>query len=635
MASNVRTDYTIGLNDQTKAGFKSIESNLSRLKQSFSGTFAALAGGGLAAGFAAMVKGAINTADEMGKLASKSGTTVESFTALNYAASLADVSTQQLGTGLRFLARNAEAAAEGSKKARAIFQRLGITVTDAAGALKPTGALFDELARKLGNLPDGATKTALAMQVLGKSGAELIPLLNDGAEGFAAITAEAQKAGQVIDGETSKAAQQFNDDMARLNKQLEGVAIAVAKDLVPGLASLSSEFIKAVNDGEGFLKILEAIPRAIQRASEGSSSKQLGELINRSLSLDTQESRIRKNPGRKDGSFTPADQQSLDRIAKGRAELDRQIAGLKVTMQPQEFGGAAADAAPKAVAQPIVKAAESATAAVKATTRSIKDSLDSESAQVARYLDSYAKQRTQIETEAAARLETLRESIRTPREKAVRELAEFNSAFGSLSEEYGRKAIDVFNELNPELDTTAASTDKISQSARELGLTFSSAFEDAIVSGKSFSDILQGIGQDILRITTRNLVTKPLTAGIDSFFSEGGGSGIGKGIAEFFSSFKFGGARAGGGPVSAGRAYLVGERGPEIMVPGSSGTILANGAGGGGITINNYGAAPSSVRERVVNGRRQIDQFFADAAGSTTSSGRLAPLGIRPPLVAR
>lgn len=634
MASNVRTDYTIGLKDDTRAGFQSIEQNLSRLKSSFSGAFAVLAGGGLAAGFGAMVKGAINTADEMGKLASKAGTTVEAFTALNYAASLADVSTEQLGTGLRILSKNAEAAAEGSSKARAIFERLGITVQDASGALKPTGALFEEVARKLGNLPDGATKTALAMQALGKSGAELIPLLNDGADGFERITAEAKKAGQVIDGETSKAAQQFNDDMTRLNKSFEGIAISLAKDLVPGLATLSTEFVRAVNEGSGFLRVLEAIPRAIQRASEGNSTKQLGALINSSVSLDTQESRIRKNPGRADGTFTQADQQALDAIAARRAELERQIAGLKATMQPQEFGAAAADAAPKAIAQPIVKAAETATLAVKATSKAIKDSLDTESVQVARYLDEYAKQRTQIEKEAADHLEALRESIRTPREKAVRELADFNQAFGSLSDEYGRKAIDAFNELNPELDTAASSTDKISQSAQELGLTFSSAFEDAIVSGKSFSDILTSIGQDILRITTQQLVTKPLKAGIEGFFNSGGGSAIGSGISSFFSGL-FGGARAGGGPVSGGRAYLVGERGPEIMIPGSSGTIIPNGAGGGGVTINNYGAAPAKVRDRMVNGRRQIDQFFADAAGSTTASGRLAPLGIRPALASR
>lgn len=51
------------------------------------------------------------------------------------------------------------------------------------------------------------------------------------------------------------------------------------------------------------------------------------------------------------------------------------------------------------------------------------------------------------------------------------------------------------------------------------------------------------------------------------------------------SALGFGGGRAAGGPVSAGTAYMVGERGPELFVPGSSGSIIPNGAGGG-TTIN-------------------------------------------------
>ena len=48
----------------------------------------------------------------------------------------------------------------------------------------------------------------------------------------------------------------------------------------------------------------------------------------------------------------------------------------------------------------------------------------------------------------------------------------------------------------------------------------------------------------------------------------------------------FGGGRAMGGPVSSGTSYVVGERGPELFVPNTSGTIIPNGGGGGGSTIN-------------------------------------------------
>lgn len=98
------------------------------------------------------------------------------------------------------------------------------------------------------------------------------------------------------------------------------------------------------------------------------------------------------------------------------------------------------------------------------------------------------------------------------------------------------------------------------EAAQDLGFTFSSAFEDAIVGGKELSEILKGLEQDIARIVIRKAITEPLAAGITA-------------------ALPFGGKRAAGGPVSAGSAYLVGEEGPELFVPGRSGSIAPNGAG--------------------------------------------------------
>lgn len=64
------------------------------------------------------------------------------------------------------------------------------------------------------------------------------------------------------------------------------------------------------------------------------------------------------------------------------------------------------------------------------------------------------------------------------------------------------------------------------------------------------------------------------------------GSAVGGAIGAVGGFLGFGGGRATGGPVSANTAYVVGERGPELFVPGNSGTIIPNGVGGGGTTIN-------------------------------------------------
>jgi hypothetical protein len=98
--------------------------------------------------------------------------------------------------------------------------------------------------------------------------------------------------------------------------------------------------------------------------------------------------------------------------------------------------------------------------------------------------------------------------------------------------------------------------------AADLALVFSSAAGEAIANFKSLRDVLKGVLADIAQIAIRETVTKPLAALATTFFS-----GL---------SF-----RAAGGPVSSGMPYIVGERGPELFVPSSSGRVMANGAGGG------------------------------------------------------
>src|SRR5690606_38676201 len=109
-----------------------------------------------------------------------------------------------------------------------------------------------------------------------------------------------------------------------------------------------------------------------------------------------------------------------------------------------------------------------------------------------------------------------------------------------------------------------------SDAARDFGLTFTSAFEDSIVRGESFSKVLKSIEQDILRIITRMAVTEPLMKSIEGFdvgglfsglFGGGDATGydtgpvdLGGSIADFLAGF-----RADGGPVSAGKRYVVGE----------------------------------------------------------------------------
>jgi len=149
-------------------------------------------------------------------------------------------------------------------------------------------------------------------------------------------------------------------------------------------------------------------------------------------------------------------------------------------------------------------------------------------------------------------------------------------------ETIAREAVAALEELERAERRVEEAGERARDVGRELGLTFSSAFEDAIIRGRRFSDVLQGLGQDIARIIARRTITEPLSNAVSSAlsgFSLGGVfGGIGSRLGGLF--------RAEGGPVTAGQPYIVGERGPEWFVPRQSGVVLPNGVAPGGPTIN-------------------------------------------------
>lgn len=129
--------------------------------------------------------------------------------------------------------------------------------------------------------------------------------------------------------------------------------------------------------------------------------------------------------------------------------------------------------------------------------------------------------------------------------------------------------------------------------------------QDALGRGlrDSFVDAMMGMEvsfQDLLKRMAAEWAASEIFDAISGALSGGGG------VASFFSDI-FGGARASGGPVSAGKAYLVGERGPELFFPNRSGSISPNGGGVGGTTIHvdARGAQdPAAVEAAVYRGYR-------------------------------
>lgn len=132
------------------------------------------------------------------------------------------------------LAKVAEDAATGGKQSAAAFQAIGVAVTDANGHLRPTQDLLASVAEKFAGYADTAEKTAAAQAIFGKSGADLIPVLNElGEKGLAGVTAQAEQFGLVISKDAAKAANEFEDNIKKLALEGKGLAVAVTQQLLP------------------------------------------------------------------------------------------------------------------------------------------------------------------------------------------------------------------------------------------------------------------------------------------------------------------------------------------------------------------------------------------------------------------
>ncbi len=245
---------------QFEDGAKKAVGEIEKFGASFNKAFSIAA---ITAAFTALTYGilrTVNQLDDLGKTAQKIGIPIEQLSALKYAANLADVSTESLNRGMVILAKNMSSVAGGAKGPAAdAFKALHISVTDSGGALKSTSDLMGELSDKFATFKDSAAKTALAVAVFGRGGAELIPLLNEGRKGLKDAADEASRFGLIVSNDAAKSAQEFNDNLKRLSAIMEGVLIKITAGLVNELVSLSAALVAVANNGTTTQVIADAI----------------------------------------------------------------------------------------------------------------------------------------------------------------------------------------------------------------------------------------------------------------------------------------------------------------------------------------------------------------------------------------
>lgn len=217
-----------------------------------------------------MARGLADSADKLDELSQRIGVSVEDLTRLQWAAKMSGASNETLTASLQKLSLNMANSKDPANESAAAFKALGIDIENADGTMRSQLEVLNDVADAFAGYKDGANKTAIAVQLLGRSGAELIPMLNGGSTAIKALAAESDRLGNTLSTSTAKAAAEFNDHLDRMAARASAAAKAIATPLLQNLnllfaaldrgaerasvAGLAGDVIKLNND----LKALQA-----------------------------------------------------------------------------------------------------------------------------------------------------------------------------------------------------------------------------------------------------------------------------------------------------------------------------------------------------------------------------------------
>ena len=208
---------------------KSIVGNsMASVKSAITGALGALGAGLSVAAFAQMIKGAIDAAEALHDLSIQTGASVESLSAFARVGKTSGTSAQDIAGAMNKLSKTMAVADESSKGAGAAVKALGLDF-ESFRRMKPDDQMLT-LAKAMDKFEDGGAKSAIAMTLMGKSGAALLPYMKDLAntgELVAAVTTE-----------QAAAADDYSDAITRSGMRIDDLQRAMAMRLLPTMAAV-------------------------------------------------------------------------------------------------------------------------------------------------------------------------------------------------------------------------------------------------------------------------------------------------------------------------------------------------------------------------------------------------------------
>lgn len=202
-----------------------------------------------------MTKESAAFADNIITLSMQTGQSTQQLQEFAYASELIDVSVDTLQGSLTKLTNNMQDTMNGTGNAKASFDKLGVSVTNAVdGSMRSANDVFYETIDALGQVKNETERDAMSMDIFGRSAQDLNPLIIQGSQTLKAYADEAHNVGYVLDDEALSALGAVDDAYQRLQNTQEGVKNQLSAEFAPYLEEFYGDVTTMVKDGGKALK---------------------------------------------------------------------------------------------------------------------------------------------------------------------------------------------------------------------------------------------------------------------------------------------------------------------------------------------------------------------------------------------
>ena len=243
---------TIGLDDSAVTkGMAGIGASLKKHSRAIGLGMTAVGGSIMAIGVTS-VKAFADMGDEVHKMSLRTGIATESLSRLKYASELGGSSLGAVEKGIKRMASTLQDARDGLSTSVDAMDALGLSAEEFDG-LNPEEA-FMKLAGAVAGIEDPLIRSALAQDVFGKAGTEMLPMLSEGTEGLRNMMKQAEKFGVIMDKDAAEAAAKLTDQMTQLKGGFQKIQASIAENLIPVLIPLIDKIRDAISKVSAWMK---------------------------------------------------------------------------------------------------------------------------------------------------------------------------------------------------------------------------------------------------------------------------------------------------------------------------------------------------------------------------------------------